>query len=113
LKANCVWLHVPCGDLNFDGYLDFSVVTEFAGTTGDGRSYWVYDPISGIFVQNEFTQVLRCGSAAVTSKNGGTCRVAALIDFDPEKHEIGRRYFGGAMGAVQIRVREKENVTAS
>jgi hypothetical protein len=26
------------------------------------------------------------------------CRGAAFIDFDPEKHEIGRRYFGGAMG---------------
>ena len=24
--------------------------------------------------------------------------VAAFIDFDPQKHEIGRRYFGGAMG---------------
>ena len=43
-------------DLNFDGYLDFSVVTEFAGTTGDIRSYWVYDSSSGIFVQNEFTR---------------------------------------------------------
>jgi hypothetical protein len=85
-------------DLNFDGYLDFSVVTEFAGTTGDIRSYWVYDPGSGIFVQNEFTKELRCGSDGVTSKYGGACRGAASIDFDPQKHEIGRRYFGGAMG---------------
>jgi hypothetical protein len=85
-------------DLNFDGYLDFSVVTESSGTGGDLRSYWVYDPRSGIFVQNEFTQELRCGSVEVTSKNGGACRGAAFIDFDPAKHEIGRRYFGGAMG---------------
>ena len=99
-------------DINFDGYLDFSVVTEFAGTTGDIRSYWVYDPGSGIFIQNEFTHELRCGSVAVTSKYGvgrlvagdttreleGACLVAAFIDFDPEKREIGRRYFGGAMG---------------
>src|SRR5579863_6025594 len=93
-------------DLNFDGYLDFSVVTLFAGTTGEIRSYWVYDPGSGIFIQNEFTQELRCGSAAVASNCtisclpalAGYCAVAALIEFDPDKHEIGRRYFGGAMG---------------
>ncbi len=112
-------------DLNFDGYLDFSVLTEFSGTGGDVRSYWVYDPRSGIFVQNEFTHELRCGSVAirpyevkVTSKYGKdqptttppsgirdtaseigeTCWGAHDIDFDPEKREIGRRYFGGAMG---------------
>jgi hypothetical protein len=43
--------------------LFLEVVTEFAGTTGEIRSYWVYDPGSGIFVQNEFTQELRCGSS--------------------------------------------------
>jgi hypothetical protein len=85
-------------DLNFDGYLDFSVVTEYSGSNGDVRSYWVYDPHSGIFVQNEFTRELRCGSVEVTSKNHGACRGAAFIDFDPEKHEISRRYFDGAMG---------------
>ena len=37
-------------DLNFDGYLDFSVVAEYSGTGGDIRSYWVYDPRSEIFV---------------------------------------------------------------
>jgi hypothetical protein len=102
-------------DINFDGYLDFSVVTEFSGANGDIRSYWVYDPGTGIFVQNEFTHELRCGSVAVTSKYGGAegkstnygdsigeltraCLGAAFIDFDPEKREIGRRYFDGAMG---------------
>jgi len=96
-------------DLNFDGYLDFSVETEFSGTGGEVRSYWVYDPRSGIFIQNEFTHELRCGSAAVNtapqsgirdtaSEIGETCMAAAFIDFDPVKHEIGRKYFGGAMG---------------
>ena len=102
-------------DINFDGYLDFSVVTEFSGANGDIRSYWVYDPGTGIFIQNEFTRELRCGSAAVTSKYGGAegkstnygdsigeltraCLGAAFIDFVPEKREIGRRYFDGAMG---------------
>jgi len=28
----------------------------------------------------------------------GACLIAAFIDFDPEKREIGRRYFDGAMG---------------
>jgi hypothetical protein len=36
-------------DINFDGYLDFSVLTEFAAKWGS-RSYWVYDPASGLFV---------------------------------------------------------------
>jgi hypothetical protein len=98
-------------DLNFDGYLDFSVVTESSVFGGDVRSYWVYDQGSGIFVQNEFMHVLCCGSAEVASKSGRTsliaetpntsvitCRGAAFIDFDPEKHEIDRRYFGGATG---------------
>jgi hypothetical protein len=57
-------------DLNLDGYLDFSVITETSGTGGDLRSYWVYDPSSGIFVQNEFTRDLRCGSVET---NGGAC----------------------------------------
>lgn len=100
-------------DLNFDGYLDFSVLTEFSGANGDVRSYWVYDPGTGIFIQNEFTHELRCGSVAVTSKYGGApgargdsaaelgtgaCLGAAFIDFDPEKREIARRYFDGAYG---------------
>jgi len=102
-------------DINFDGFLDFSVVTEVSGANGDIRSYWVYDPGTGIFIQNEFTHELRCGSVAVTSKYGGAegkstnygdsigeltraCLGAAFIDFDPEKREIGRRYFDGAMG---------------
>ena len=41
---------------------------------------------------------MRCGSAAVTSKSGGACRGAAFIDFDPQKREIGRRYFDGRDG---------------
>jgi hypothetical protein len=85
-------------DINFDGYLDFSVVTEVAGTSGDIRSYWVYDPGTGMFIQNEFTHELRCGSVAITSKYNGACLVAAFIDFDAQKREIDRRYFGGAMG---------------
>jgi hypothetical protein len=85
-------------DINFDGYLDFSVVTVFTAANGDIRSYWVYDPGTGIFIQNEFTHELRCGSVAVTSKYGGACLGAAFIDFNPEKREIGRRYFDGAMG---------------
>ena len=44
-------------DINFDGYLDFSVLTEFAARWGS-RSYWVYDPASGLFVQNELTREL-------------------------------------------------------
>ena len=61
-------------DINFDGYLDFSVQTEFAAGWGS-RSYWVYDPASGLFVENELTRGL--GRLGVSN-----------IDFDPKKHEI-------------------------
>ncbi|HEY7337922.1 MAG TPA: hypothetical protein VH639_23720 [Bryobacteraceae bacterium] len=61
-------------DINFDGYLDLSVLRAF-GLAGryDPRSYWVYDPSSGLFVQNELTQELGEKSN---------------VDFDPKKHEI-------------------------
>jgi hypothetical protein len=39
----------------------------------DPRACWVYDPGSGLFVQNELTQELRDKSN---------------VDFDPKKHEI-------------------------
>src|ERR1022692_872375 len=63
-------------DINFDGYLDFSVLTEYAGSYY-GRSYWVYDRGSGLFVQNELTQAL------------GENWSGSIINFDPKKHEIG------------------------
>ena len=63
-------------DINFDGYLDFSVLTEYAGSYY-GRSSWVYDRGSGLFVQNELTQAL-----------GENWR-GSIINFDPKKHEIG------------------------
>src|SRR5580693_6180308 len=44
-------------DINFDGYLDFSVLTEFSAKSGS-RSYWVYDPASGLFVENDLTREL-------------------------------------------------------
>lgn len=61
-------------DINFDGYLDFSVLTEFGARFGS-RSYWVYDQASGLFVQNELTR--RLGRLAVSN-----------IDFDPTKNEV-------------------------
>ena len=38
------------------------------------------------------------GIRDTASEIGETCWGAADIDFYPEKHEIGRRYFGGAIG---------------
>jgi hypothetical protein len=61
-------------DINFDGYLDFSVLAEFGGTFG-AQSWWIYDPASGRFVQNELTRELR------KSGNNG-------YHIDPKKHEI-------------------------
>jgi hypothetical protein len=71
-------------DINFDGYLDFSVVSEYAASSGFRRSYWVYDPGSQLFVQNELTR-------EVADWWG-------FVDVDPTKQEITRQYFGAMMG---------------
>lgn len=61
-------------DVNFDGYLDFSVLAEFGATFG-AQSWWIYDPASGKFVQNELTRQLR-----KLGNNG--------YHLDSKKHEI-------------------------
>ncbi|MGA7409068.1 MAG: hypothetical protein WBW33_01205 [Bryobacteraceae bacterium] len=80
-------------DINFDGYLDFSVITEYASKYAS-RSYWVYDPDSGLFVQNELTRKLseNCLGAAW---HGG-CYKADSISFDSEKREISTHYFAAS-----------------
>jgi hypothetical protein len=72
-------------DINFDGYLDFSVLTDVAASSGRKRSYWAYDPVSGLFVQNELTQKL--------GKD-----YLGFIDFDPKKREIRKGFFGAGRG---------------
>jgi len=79
-------------DLNFDGYLDFSVLTEFAGKFRS-RSYWVYDPGSGLFVENELTRKL--GENCLGSEWHSGCWKAYQIDFDQNKREIRAHYMLG------------------
>ena len=69
-------------DINFDGYLDFSVLTEFSATSGS-RSYWVYDPGSGLFVENELTREL--SENCLGPEWHGDCMAASSIDFDQEQ----------------------------
>jgi hypothetical protein len=76
-------------DINFDGYLDFSVVTEFAAKWGS-RSYWVYDPVSGLFVENELTRELN--ENCLGAEWHGGCWKAASIDFDQIKREVRANY---------------------
>jgi hypothetical protein len=76
-------------DINFDGYLDFSVLTEFAGKF-KSRSYWVYDPGSGLFVENELTREL--SENCLGPDWHGGCWKAANIDFDQNKREIRADY---------------------
>ncbi len=77
-------------DINFDGYLDFSVLTDYAASWGS-KSYWVYDPGSGLFVQNELTQEL--GENCFAEAHGG-CWTSYAITFDQEKQEISTHHFG-------------------
>jgi len=76
-------------DINFDGYLDFSVLTEFAAKFGS-RSYWVYDPGSGLFVENELTREL--SENCLGPEWHGGCWKASSIDFDQLKREISANY---------------------
>jgi hypothetical protein len=50
-------LSFSADDINFDGYLDLSVLTEFAAGW-KARVYWVYDPALQRFVKNELTHAL-------------------------------------------------------
>jgi hypothetical protein len=79
-------------DINFDGFLDFSVVTEYA-SKWSSRSYWIYDPYSGRFVENELTRELaeNCLGAAW---HGG-CWKSSSIEFHPVEREISTFYFMG------------------
>ena len=76
-------------DIDFDGYLDFSVLTEFGGKFRS-RSYWVYDRGSGLFVENELTRKL--GENCLGSEWHGGCWKASNIDFDQDKREIRADY---------------------
>jgi hypothetical protein len=84
-------------DINFDGYLDFYVITEFAGKWVS-RSYWVYNPASARFIEDELTRKLgeNCLSwPARVQGEPGDCWKAASIDFDSKTHEISAWYFVG------------------
>ncbi len=72
-------------DINFDGDLDFSVLTEFAGKF-KSRSYWVYDPGSRLFVENDSTRKLT-ENCLGTEWHGG-CLKATFLDFNQNKGEI-------------------------
>src|SRR5580658_8604768 len=76
-------------DINFDGYLDFSVLTEFAAKWGS-RSYWVYDSGSRLFVENELTREL--SENCIGAEWHGGCWKATQIDFDQNKLEIRADY---------------------
>jgi hypothetical protein len=44
-------------DVNFDGYLDISVLAEYGGTFAR-QVWWLYDPASGKFMKTELTREL-------------------------------------------------------
>jgi hypothetical protein len=79
-------------DINFDGYADFSVLSEFAAKYGS-RSYWIYDPRSESFVENGFTREL--SENCMGSEWHGGCWKANTIDFDPGRREVSVHYLIG------------------
>jgi hypothetical protein len=79
-------------DINFDGYLDFSVLTEFSAMSGS-RSYWVYDPASGLFAENELTREL--SENCLGPEWHGGCMASSSINFDQNKREISANYMPG------------------
>jgi hypothetical protein len=95
-------------DINFDGYRDISVLTEFAGKWGS-EAFWVYDPLSGRFVQNAFTRELS-ENCLGTEWHGG-CWKANFIEFDSAKREIRVHYLVGVgdCGSPVDRYRVQDN----
>jgi hypothetical protein len=68
-------LSFEAADINFDGYLDFSVLTEYAGGW-TARAYWVYNPGSQRFVKNDLTNALEVKLKGY------------VIGFDPQNRQI-------------------------
>jgi len=76
-------------DVNFDGYLDISVFAETGGPLWVGSEWWwIYDPRSGRFVQNELTQELHDLGIPNLGRN-----------FEDAKHEITYPRFFPLTGA--------------
>ena len=75
-------------DVNFDGYLDISVVREGAGTWAS-RDYYVFDPQSGRFITTDLTRDLG------QLKNNG-------VNLDWKNHEIQATFIFGLCGGVDI-----------
>ena len=82
-------------DINFDGYLDFSVIVEVSSTYAS-QSWWIYDPALGKFVQNGLTRGLR----EVTS-NG--------YRIDESKHELVANHLMYGCPALVTRYRIESN----
>ena len=75
-------------DVNFDGYLDISVVREGAGTWAS-RDYYVFDPKTGRFISTDLTHDL------------GQLKDNGLI-FDWKTHEIQAAFMFSLCGGVDI-----------
>ena len=79
IEANSIWDWGLCqfftaADVNFDGYLDISFVRD-GGAKWASREYYIFDPLSGRYIDNALTQDL-----AKVKENG--------ISFDSQTHEI-------------------------
>jgi len=79
IEANSIWDWGLCqfftaADVNFDGYLDTSFVRD-GGAKWASREYYIFDPLSGRYIDNALTQDL-----SKVKENG--------ISFDSQTHEI-------------------------
>jgi hypothetical protein len=82
-------------DINFDGYLDFSVLGAFGGKWGS-RLWWVFDPAAGRFVQNVLTREL-----GELGTNG--------YQIDPKKHEIATESLMAGCPSLVTRYHVEDN----
>ena len=82
-------------DINFDGYLDFSVLGEFGAKFGS-QLWWIYEPATGSFVQNELTREL------------GELRTNGY-QIDPKKHEITAESLMAGCPSLVTRYRVVDN----
>jgi hypothetical protein len=89
------WQNLRAFDINFDGYLDLSMLVEVGSTYGS-QAWWLYDPVSRQFVQNHLTRQL----AALRSNE---------YRVDRKKHEIAVSNIRASCPSLTTRYRVEAN----
>ena len=74
--------HFQVQDINFDGYLDIAVVSDFGGKWAS-HHYWVFDPVSERFITNELMEEIgKIGANEIVLDSKCKTIEAQYLNFD-------------------------------